>query len=349
MVKRSRPFIVFAITLILAVSLKNEFFTFLLGFEALVFAASVAQTVYLSRRLSVRAVLPERIVFRGEPFQIRLELTNQSRLPVPQLMARAAVRVFPEKEELLLRGKLMLGSRETGSLCFQMDSAHCGCLEVRPNQLMITDFLGLVQRKCRVDVEDRHLLFVLPEALKDGAELPEGANAVIDREGEQEKKGTTAIDVAEIRPYALGDLMKLIHWKLSARLSELMVRDMQDPAEELLRVYLDLREQEDKKNTRLDKDAWDHFSETVAVASGTLLAHEQPHVVCWADAAANAMVKHTVQDEESQQRMLCELMRAQTFHAKDYLPLFKEVDLDEAQETILTIDLQGRIDRSAGT
>ena len=80
-------------------------------------------------------------MFRGETFQVRAELMNSSRFPIPQLMVRIAVRVFPEKEELLLKGKLMLDSREQGCLCFQMDSTHCGCLEIRADRLIVTDFM----------------------------------------------------------------------------------------------------------------------------------------------------------------------------------------------------------------
>lgn len=347
MVKRWKPVIVFALTFVLAVSLENEFFLFLLGFEGMVYAAALIQVTLLARRVRMRIVLPDRITFRGEAFQIRAELTNQSRAPIPQLMARVSIRVFPEREKLLMRGKLMLGSRETGDLCFTMDSSHCGCLEIQPNQLMITDYLGLAQRKCRVDTTETHLLFVLPENLKKGVVLPEEQSLYLSGEGEEERKGNTAMDVAEIRPYQPGDLIKLVHWKLSARLGELMVREMSDPATEMVRIYLNLQESDEKSDTRRNRAAWDQFMETVAGVSALLLEQEKKHVFLWLDAQNDAMVSCTVSDEESQQRMLCELLRAKTFRAKNYVPLIKEVYADEAQETILEIDLQSRIDRSA--
>lgn len=347
MVKRWRPIVVFALTFVLAVSVENEFFLFLLGFEAMVYAAAAIQAGMLAKNLSMRITLPERIAFRGETFQIRAELTNKSRMPVPQLMVRAAVRVFPEREELLMRGKVMLDGGETGAVCFELDSAHCACLEIRPNQLVVTDWLGLVQRRCRVNSEDQSMMFILPDCLKNGISLPDGDVLRMEDDGRDEKRGSTAIDVAEIRQYQQGDPIKLIHWKLSARLDALMVREMSDPADEVVQVYLNLREKDSKTSTRADKDAWDHFMQTVAGVSAILLEREKTHVVIWPDTRNDTMVSQTVSDAESQQMMLCELLRAETFFGKDYLPLFREVYSDEAKETFLEIDLQGRIDRSA--
>lgn len=346
MVKHWRFLMLFAATFVLAVSVENGFFLFLLGFEAMIYAASMLQVLLLSRYVQMRIVLPDRMAYRGEPFQVQAELTNLSRLPIPQLMMRASVRVFPEREALLMRGKLMLGGRETGHLCFQMDSAHCACLEIGANQLVITDYLGLVQRKCRVDETERHLLFVLPECLKNGVSLPEGQSFSVSEDGDEEKRGHTSIDVAEIRQYQAGDPIKLVHWKLSARLDELMVREMSDPAAPVIRVFLNLQEKDAKTDTRKDKAAWDRFMETVAAVSTMLLEREKKHVVIWPDTQHDQMVSKTVSDEESQQLMFCELLRAETFYAKDYLPLFKEVHSDEAQETFLEIDLSGGISRS---
>ena len=154
MAKWWKPIALVLVTFVLAVSLKNDFLYFLLGFELMVYLAAFCQTLWLSKRVKARIVLPETRVLRGESFQIRVELTNASRLPIPQLMVRLAVRAFPEKEALLLKGKLMLDGREQGYLSFQMDGSHCGCLEIRPDQLMITDFLGAFQRRCPMDGEE---------------------------------------------------------------------------------------------------------------------------------------------------------------------------------------------------
>ena len=346
MAKWWKPVALVLITFVLAVSLKNDFVFFLLGFELMVYLAAFCQALWLSRKVKVRVMLPGPRVLRGESFQIRAELTNCSRFPIPQLMVRLAVRAFPEKEELLLKGKLMLDGEERGYLCFQMDSDHCGCLEVRPDQLLVTDYLGAFQRRCRIDSGEKYLLFILPEALHGEGQIPEVQGVFPDEDGNSQRQGSNAIDVSEIRSYQKGDSLKLVHWKLTARLNDLMVKEMMDPTEKLTWLYLNLQESPDLPEVRRNPEAWDHFVETVASISAMLLKMEKRHMVLWIDSLGSMVVRNCVSDELSLQEMLCGLLRTDSFPPRDFSPLLKEIYLDETKGTCIEIDLQGNFTRS---
>ena len=296
--------------------------------------------------MKLRVLLPATRVLRGESFQIRGELTNGSRFPIPQLMVRLAVRAFPEKEELLLKGKLMLDGEERGCLCFQLDSSHCGCLEIRPDQLMVTDYLGAFQRRCRIDGDEKHLLFILPEALHGKSQLPDEQGDFPDEDGNSQRQGSNAIDVSQIRSYQKGDSLKQVHWKLTARLNELMVKEMMEPTEKLTWLYLNLQESPDLPAVRRNPEAWDHFVETVASLSAMLLKMEKRHMVLWIDSLGSTLVRTSVSDEQSLQEMLCGLLRTDTFLPKDDSPLLKEIYLDETKGTCIEIDLQGNFART---
>lgn len=346
MAKWWKPAALVLITFVLAVSLKNDFLYFLLGFELMAYLAAFCQTLWLSRKVKLRVMLPATRVLRGESFQIRGELTNGSRFPIPQLMVRLAVRTFLEKEELLLKGKLMLDGEERGCLCFQLDSSHCGCLEIRPDQLMVTDYLGAFQRRCRIDGDEKHLLFILPEALHGESQLPDVQGDFPDEDGNSQRQGSNAIDVSQIRSYQKGDSLKLVHWKLTARLNDLMVKEMMEPTEKLTWLYLNLQESPDLPGVRRNPEAWDHFVETVASISAMLLKMEKRHLVLWIDSLGSTVVRSCVSDELSLQEMLCGLLRTDTFLPKDYSPLLKEIYLDETKGTCIEIDLQGNFART---
>lgn len=346
MVKWWKPAALLAVTFVLAVSLKHDFVFFLLGFELMVYLAAYCQVLWLSKRVRLRVSVPQPQVFRGESFQIRAELTNLSRLPVPQLMARLAVRAFPEREELLLKGKVMLDSSEQGHLCFQMDSSHCGCLEIRPDRLMVTDFLGVFQRRCRVDRDEKHLLFILPESLCHDAPLADIQGVFPDEDGDSEKRGSSAADISEIRRYQENDSLKLVHWKLSARMNDLMVKEMTDPAQRMPWLYLNLQEAPGLPEVRRNPDLWDHFVETVGSLSARLMKIEKRHMVVWIDSLGSKAVSHCVSDEMSLQQMLRALLRADSVPPRDYSQLLKETCIDETQDTCIEIDLQGNLVRS---
>lgn len=346
MAKWWKPAALVLITFVLAVSLKNDFLYFLLGFELMAYLAAFCQTLWLSRKVKLRVMLPATRVLRGESFQIRAELTNGSRFPIPQLMVRLAVRTFLEKEELLLKGKLMLDGEERGCLCFQLDSSHCGCLEIRPDQLMVTDYLGAFQRRCRIDGDEKHLLFILPEALHGESQLPDVQGDFPDEDGNSQRHGSNAIDVSQIRSYQKGDSLKLVHWKLTARLNDLMVKEMMEPTEKLTWLYLNLQESLDLPAVRRNPEAWDHFVETVASISAMLLKMEKRHMVLWIDSHSSTLVRNGVSDEQSLQEMLCGLLRTDSFLPNDYSPLLKEIYSDETKGTCIEIDLQGNFART---
>lgn len=346
MVKWWKPIALVSVTFILAVSFKNDFLFFLLGMELMIDLAAYCQVLWLGRKVHVQVSLPQTRVLRGEKFQLRAELTNESRLPVPQLMVRLAVRAYPEKDELLLKGKLMLDGRERGSLCFEMDSNHCGCLEIRPDQLIVTDFLGVFQRRCRVDGHEKKLLFILPEALCSNQAVPDSKGLFPDEEGDSGTQGDEAADISEIRSYREGDSLKLVHWKLTARLNELMVREMANPTEKLTWLFLKLQETANQPQVRSDPNAWDHFVETAASVSAALLKMEKRHMVIWVDAHDGAVVRHSVSDETGLQEMLCSLLRADSFPQRDDSLLLKEILSDETKASCIEIDLQGHFVRA---
>ncbi|MGO5328539.1 DUF58 domain-containing protein [Oscillospiraceae bacterium LCP21S3_A1] len=343
MVKWWKPVALIFITFIFAVSLKNDFVYFLLGFELMLYPAAFCQVLWLSGKVKAQIMIPDSRVFRGETFQVRAELTNSSRFPIPQLMVRLAVRVFPEKEELLLKGKLMLDSREQGCLCFQMDSTHYGCLEIRPDRLIVTDFMGAFQRCCKIDSEKKSMIFIMPESSQEGQSLPEAQGIFKDEDENSEKQGDDIIDVSEIRSYQEGDPLKMVHWKLSARWNELMVREMMDPAKKLTWLYLNLQESPDQPEVRRSPDAWDHFVETVAATSAILLKMEKRHMVLWIDSFESKIIRISVSDEVSRQEMLCRLLRTDSFLTGDDSLLLKEIYLDETKGTCIEINLQGNL------
>lgn len=341
-----KPVGLLVLTFAAAVSIGNDFVFFLLGFELMVYLAAFCQARWLSQKVRLRVGIPQTQVCQGESFPICAELTNLSGLPVPQLTVRLAVRAFPEKEELLLKGKVMLDGGEQGKVCFQLDSSHCGCLEVRPDQLMVSDLLGIFQCRSRIDRDEKHLLFILPDPSQVDREMPDAQAAFPDEEGTGERQGDSMVDVSEIRSYQKGDSMKRVHWKLSARLNELMVREMAEPTEQLAWIYVDLSESADRPTVRRDPDAWDRFVGTVASVSATLLKMEKRHMVIWIDGDTDRVVRHSVSDELGMQEMLCGLLRADSFSPRDHSQLLKEIFVDETKDTCIEIYLQGNLSGS---
>lgn len=89
-------------------------------------------------------------------------------------------------------------------------------------EFVIMDLLGIfaVHSDCQMECE----FFVLPQVREKETELPDAYSGGADF-SESRRKGHDYAEVSDIRTYVPGDRPRDIHWKLSARQEELMVKE----------------------------------------------------------------------------------------------------------------------------
>lgn len=338
------------ITFVLAVSLRSEFVYFLFGFEIILCVFSVFLVRWQSKKVRMRIVLDSQTAIQGETFRVRARLTNDSFLPVTRVFARLAVRAFPDEEEMLMTGKVMLAPYESGDICFELDSSHIQSVDIRAERLVIYDYLGIAKSVCHVNMEDRYAVYVFPDPSKISAVVAdpeEYAGTYQVEDGTSSRQGENEMDISEIRQYKFGDAVKLVHWKLSARLDDIMVRTLSDPTEKYMWIFADLQDKGDSPEKR-NPDMWDTFAENVSGTSLTLLKADKRHAVCFVDVQEEKVADYSVYDDISYQKMMMALLRAHTYKAGEYTQLLEEIYSDETKGTCIEIDLQGHIVRSGG-
>jgi uncharacterized protein (DUF58 family) len=199
-------------------------------------------------RLQVsRQVAPNRVP-RGSPALGVLRVSNPDRRPSPRLTAIERVGAEERPVEI---PRLAPGKRRT--VTYRLPTERRGVIEVGPLLLTRTDPFGLLRRGQRRD--ERATLFVHP-ATQPLAPLPSGQSLHLE--------GPTAdtapngsITFHALREYVVGDDLRHIHWRSSARLGTLMVRQHVDASLPHSTVVLD---------TRADRYAHDPAGESFEVA-----------------------------------------------------------------------------------
>lgn len=121
--------------------------------------------------------------------------------------------------------KLLLSVPPRGKKQYQMTVTltELGRISFACNEFFITDFLGIfaVHGTCAMEKG----LFVLPRPGDlPQKELPDAYSGVAEL-SESQRKGNDYSEVSDIRSYVPGDRPRDIHWKLSARQPELMVKE----------------------------------------------------------------------------------------------------------------------------
>ena len=113
---------------------------------------------------------------------------------------------------------------------------HCGGLTARLHRPRIYDYLGLFGLPVRK--ADPRVFIVWPEPVQ--MEVPEGLTRHLARSW-RPKPGGGYAENHEIRQYHPGDSLNQIHWKLSAKVGGLMLREPMEPERGLMLLTLDLR------------------------------------------------------------------------------------------------------------
>jgi uncharacterized protein (DUF58 family) len=203
----------------------------LLGAAAVLALASAVVFALWRPTLSVdRRAEPDR-VGRGEAATMRLTVHNSSRFRAASLVAvdRCGGRDVPVP---LLR--LRPGKDTTEH--YPVPTERRGVVQVGPLQITRADPLGLIELSRGYG--DTAIVWVHPRIHLLRA-VPAGMARSLDGRIDKVPHGTITFDT--LREYVVGDELRRVHWRSSAKVGELMVREQLDTSEPTIVVLLDDR------------------------------------------------------------------------------------------------------------
>ncbi|MEH1098439.1 DUF58 domain-containing protein [Micromonospora sp. CPCC 205561] len=191
---------------------------------------AVTTAVWRPRLVVVRSADPDRVA-RGEPAAMTLTVRNAGRLRSASLVAedRCGDRAVPVP---LLR---LRPGRDT-TVRYDVPTSRRGVVPVGPLRVTRRDPLGLVAlaRPYGGTVP----VWVHPRVHPLSA-VPTGAGRSLDGRVDRVPHGSITFD--SLREYVVGDELRRVHWRTSARVGELMVRENVDTSLPRIVVLLDNR------------------------------------------------------------------------------------------------------------
>lgn len=253
-----------------------------LPFVSLALSLAAARAV----KVSVRAAPPA--AGKGEAVRFVVRFTNTGVLPVARAGCTFRVRNALGPWEAPRKCDLLLGGRSSRDLAYSVASDYAGKLECRVVRIRCCDFLGLFC--CRGFADRESGAFVMPCAVPILPELT--AEPVPDWAGENVHPGKPGEDPSEtfdIRAYREGDSLRAIHWKLSGRTGELMVREFAQPVSHAAELLLDLWGSMEGQDLLLDALCSLHLF---------LAAAGVPHRVTWFDGLHQSLQTRLITSDE---------------------------------------------------
>lgn len=185
--------------------------------------------------------------------------------------------------------------RNTQRVTFSLSSQYCGQVFVRSAYINIYDPLRLFRfRTCKGVTAS---LAVTPEIHEIDAAVAE--NCIIDEESEhfsENKPGDDPSEVFSLREYSPGDKLNRIHWKLSSKKDDFIVKDYSLPIDAPALIFVDLKCYEDSPSTL---PVFDTIIETFASLSHFMISNERMHKLVYYNAVQGNFIQRLITDFES--------------------------------------------------
>ncbi len=178
-----------------------------------------------SRRLKLRLELPSEPIHCGERFSCRLIVENPSKMPMSMVELKMLTEhlTLCEKAADILSTSVPSGG--TVSLTIRIQAVHTGCMKISVSRAYGLDALRLFRSRCK---NLPHAVCTILPRLPDAPDKP--FSAVFPRE--RLRPTSAPEEFLGIREYRSGDQLRAIHWKLSSRTPEPVVREYGEPVRE---------------------------------------------------------------------------------------------------------------------
>jgi len=250
------PLAVFLMLLAVAVCTGSQLFLLLSLLILLVCAGAFLSVLLASATMEVDGALSETTIRRGDNLALALRIRHRGVLPIAPILLELADPAGSSGREIRLKNQ----PHRVQSLRLPLHASHVGVFSVGLHAVVVEDLLRLVSKRIPLE-QTSYELVVLPQTF----EVQPLKLAPGDPGSEIMARATEDLNApSDIRNYQPGDAMKKIHWKLSLRKGELMVRKFDEPILQDVLILMDCSRPPSWGHPQAEADIRDALLETAA-------------------------------------------------------------------------------------
>ncbi len=243
--------------------------------------------------VSAEVRVPISVADAGNPVTVQVLFRNKSILPVFHVRLALEVKSSFEKKENVAWHNVFRIPPGGSLVELALTLTQAGNYEIGPQKLRIYDMVSLFSMTKKLS--GRKNIQVMPRISEIPVFLTQPVKNFFGDSDyyDEEKRGYDHSETFQIRPYVPGDRLQAIHWKLSAKTDELMVKESSLPKACAVVLFLDYRS--DKKK----KGSFGTFLELGASLSFSMMDARCPHYVVWYEEEICDITRMRIDDEES--------------------------------------------------
>lgn len=302
--------ILIIVTIYIALMYENAAIMLLVYVQAAFFVVSFLWLIFHKFALKAKVELPIGISEIGKENMVRIMVENMSIFPMNRVKVRVIVTDTLSRKKKRYWMKLAEVYRGENEFVQSIIFPAAGNYEIAVKKLRVYDMTGCVYVTIPVMSSDR--VYVMPNMYDVSAKLT-GATRNFYGEADvydEHRPGKDNNELFHVREYQKGDRLQNVHWKMTAKQDEIMVKEHSLPKSCPVVFLLDVNSPiHGKKDTIA-------FIEAAVSISYSMMDAACPHYVVWYDSSEQDIVRARVDDEESLFYLLGSLMKVKWEQSK---------------------------------
>lgn len=274
--------------------------------------------ITLDNKENLELVSPTIVINKDQEVELLLWVENKSIFPITHMIVVLQWENGLTKSVRKEKRTIYVDGRSKQQFGITIKGQYCGSIVVMLKSYRIYDYLRLTSRK--KTLKQSVYISVLPEL----HEIPVGEGHQSNTYGivsdfySKVKSGDDPSEVFDIRDYKEGDKLQRIHWKLSSKRSEWVVKEFSEPIYITHLIMIEFFTKESlKSQNRVPLTA--ALIEVSMSISYSLLLHGIIHYIGWYNPLNDTIEKKLVHNEEDLIMMMEILLDVPLYEEHKYL------------------------------
>jgi len=306
-----------AATFYIAVIYRSKAFIYLGFIEIALAVLLLAYNLLVLFKIRISLEAPLSMAERGKKVPIKIKIQNYSIFPTGKISIQLVEthNLFRKKRRTVFyaaaEGRKVNEECSTTVILAEWYSDYSGKAVIRLAKAKSFDLLGLLTLPVPKEMyQGKEEVVVLPSIYEVPIEISDKNNFLVEEQERFRLSGNgmseTVSEQFQIREYQMGDKIRSIHWKLTAKADELMVRDYIPVMSCPVLFFINIPEKKEERGKNLLQQR-DKFFTVLLSVSRSMAKRQCIHYVIWYDKIEGDVLRFRVEKEEDIYRLLMKI------------------------------------------
>lgn len=243
------------------------------------------------------------VVDKGKNVTGKVIVNNKYFIPLNEIVLNFEINNILTGEKKKVKESIFLGLTNKSEMPLELESKYCGCIKVTLENVEIFDIWKIASIKKKINKSQQ--VYIMPFTTLQVIELGNSdAKEASDTWKYMDNVAGTSGEVFDIKEYQIGDNIKNIHWKLTGKYENPMVKKMSKESEDSIILIFDNRFESPKYEMA------DVLAELFISLSRNLLAQNIPHIIGWWQEDKEKYISYNITNEQDLVSRLSKVLAA---------------------------------------